>query len=140
MLDKTTTISTKKKRTRLSYIQQQIKSFDRGVLKQSFTFLHSYNGFLKLCVCCRILRPPNSSFYAFISLFVTTSASEDQHNALTLSITLVTPKDEDRAIRKLKPKKSLGPDKIPAYVSKGLRGFLVFPLCHIYNLSNQGGF
>ena len=47
----------------------------------------------------------------------------------------ITEDDVDRAIKKLKNKRSLGPDGIPSYVYKGLREFLLKPLTHIYNLS-----
>ena len=43
--------------------------------------------------------------------------------------------DVYKAIKRLKPKKSLGHDNIPAYVYKGLIDFLTPPLTHIINLS-----
>ena len=43
--------------------------------------------------------------------------------------------DVDRAIKKLKNKRSFGPDLVPSYVYKGLGEFLIKPLTHIYNLS-----
>ncbi|XP_046406267.1 uncharacterized protein LOC124171170 [Ischnura elegans] len=43
------------------------------------------------------------------------------------------------AIRKLKPKKLVGEDMIPAYIVKACKEILVGPLCYIFNLSLASG-
>lgn len=51
----------------------------------------------------------------------------------TLKIVKITQEDILTAIKRLKPKKSAGPDKIPPYVFKGCAELLVVPLSIIFN-------
>jgi len=44
----------------------------------------------------------------------------------------VTESDVDQAIRKMKAKRSLGPDGIPAYIYKGLREKVTAPLADVH--------
>ena len=51
----------------------------------------------------------------------------------------IRPENIDRIIRKLKPKRSLGLDGIPAYVHRGCWTLLVAPLTHNCNLNIRSG-
>lgn len=52
-----------------------------------------------------------------------------------LNINNITSNDYKMAIKRLKPKKSAGPDLIPPYVLKGCAEWLELPLLHLYNLA-----
>lgn len=55
-------------------------------------------------------------------------------NVNVLDIQSITEKDILEAIKKLKPKKSVGPDNIPPYIFKGCAELLLEPLKIIFNL------
>lgn len=56
----------------------------------------------------------------------------DDVNAL--AITDINTGEVLKAITKLKPKKSAGPDGVPQYILKAYSEILAMPLCHIFNL------
>lgn len=56
-----------------------------------------------------------------------------------IQIDLVTQRDVEDGIKRLKPGGSPGPDNIPTYVLKGCREFLLPPICYIFNLSLSTG-
>lgn len=59
---------------------------------------------------------------------------EPSSNISTLDIKSISEDDIQKAIKKLKPKKSVGPDKIPPYIFKGCAELLLEPLMIIFNL------
>lgn len=48
---------------------------------------------------------------------------------------LISVKDLEAAFRKLKPKKTAGPDNIPCYILKACKDYLIYPLLVIFNKS-----
>lgn len=54
--------------------------------------------------------------------------------AQTLNLSTITENEYKTAIKKLKPKRSSGPDGIPPYIFKGCAEVLMYPLCTIFNL------
>jgi len=57
-----------------------------------------------------------------------------QAGVQTVKVSRLTEPEVQSAIKKLKAKRSLGPDGIPAYIYKGCGELLAPPLTHIYNL------
>ena len=53
----------------------------------------------------------------------------------TFNFSMITEKNIISSIKKLKPKKSTGPDNIPAHIYKGLSEYIASPLKHIFNLA-----
>lgn len=53
---------------------------------------------------------------------------------LNIDIRSITDKDLYRALEKIKPKRSAGPDGIPPYIARDCRSVFVEPLLYIYNL------
>lgn len=56
-----------------------------------------------------------------------------------INVSHFTECDVLRALRKLKPKSSIGPDNIPPYVLKACSDVLLAPLCHMFNLVLSSG-
>lgn len=75
----------------------------------------------------------------FQSVYENSSNPHLPHDWGTFEFSHITENKVMDAIRKLKPKKSVGSDGVPAYIIKGCSEFLVRPLQHIFNLavSNQ---
>ena len=61
-------------------------------------------------------------------------AANTSSNNQSISLTQITEDEVSNAIKSLKPKKSIKPDNISAYVYKGLRELLVSPLTFIFNI------
>jgi hypothetical protein len=51
-----------------------------------------------------------------------------------VKLSKITSKEVSKALKKLKPKRSLGPDQISLYVYKACGEFLVTPLTYLFNL------
>ena len=60
--------------------------------------------------------------------------NDTEINMTSIRLTSASTADVSLVIKQLKPKKSLGPDKIPPYIYKGLREYLISPLTYIFNL------
>lgn len=61
--------------------------------------------------------------------------STPDFSGTSFNFSVVTNNDVLNSIKKLKPKKSTGPDNIPAYIYKGIAEFIASPLQHIFNLA-----
>lgn len=65
-----------------------------------------------------------------------TSATQKPSLSQTkIDLRLIQCSDVASVIKRLKPKRSMGPDRVPPYVYKGCAEFLLQPLTHIFNLS-----
>lgn len=56
-----------------------------------------------------------------------------------IPLPFLTQSDVNKAIAKLVPCSSVGPDNIPPFILKGCHDILVVPLCHVFNLALQSG-
>lgn len=75
-----------------------------------------------------------STFTGTTSTYSTQFESNKLHFSSTLSINSIDRNDIITAVKKMKPKKSVGPDGIPSYIYKGCIEFLIAPLLKIFNL------
>lgn len=75
-----------------------------------------------------------SSVYVPDTLRVDHGTSPRHAGRNIIRLRTILKSDVVKAFEKLKPKRSLGPDRIPAYVYKGCREYLVAPLHHLFNL------
>ena len=68
------------------------------------------------------------------SVFDGTSSTVTSANGRVVSLRRVMKSQVTQALKNLKPKRSLGPDEIPAYIYKACKEYLVSPLTHVINL------
>lgn len=76
----------------------------------------------------------------FASVYMDPSCKDTSKKSQNLGIfnfKEIDDSDVINSIKKLKPKKSTGPDCIPSYIYKGCMNSLVKPLVHIFNLAIQ---
>lgn len=65
--------------------------------------------------------------------------SPQNKTANMVHIDEMTMSDVETGINKLKPNSAIGPDNIPAYIIKGCKESMKFPILHIFNMSLKTG-